>query len=92
MCWTIFFQIFLFQKILILSGLVISIWPTFANICCPYFFRKKADFKNACCFFILDLGFSDPEFSKITRMKNQWEIVKLENQIEVNNDCQEMTK
>ena len=90
MCWTIFFKNFFFKQSLILSGyfLMISIWPTFANICCPYFFRKIADFKNACCFFILDLSFSDPEFSKITRMKNLWEIVKLLNQIEVNNDCQ----
>ena len=57
MCWTIFFKNFFFKQSLILSGyfLMISIWPTFANICCPYFFRKKADFKNACCFFILGI-------------------------------------
>ena len=38
------------------------------------FFRKKADFKNACCFLSSTQYFSDPEFSKITRMKYQWEI------------------
>ena len=30
-------------------------WPSFANICCPLFFSKEADLKNACCFFILGL-------------------------------------
>ena len=61
-----------------------------ANLC--QYLLSLFFFKNACCFFILDLSFSDPEFSKITRMKNLWEIVKLLNQIEVNNDCQELAK
>ena len=28
----------------------------------------------------------------MTRMKNHWEIINLENQIAVNNDCQELVK
>ena len=53
MCWTIFFKNFFFKQSLILSGyfLMISIWPTFANICCPYFFSKDSRFQKCLLFF-----------------------------------------
>ena len=44
---------FFFKQSLILSGyfLMISIWPTFADICCPYFFSKDSRFQKCLLFF-----------------------------------------
>ena len=71
-----FSKIFFFKQTLILSGyfLKIFIWSTFANICRSKFFEKKPISKMPAVFSSLAQCFSDPEFSKSTKMKSQWEI------------------
>ena len=66
-----------------------------ANLCqyllSLIFFEREQIWKLPAVILSSAWCFSDPEFSKITRMKNQWEIFNLENPIAVNNQCQGLT-
>ena len=89
MLWSIFFQNSPFQTKSDFDRIFLrNIYSTnFCQYLLSSFLEKKADSKKSCCFLILGSKFSDLEFSP-----DEKSVGDPENQISVNNDCQELVK